>query len=159
MEETFTKVVENIFTNWTALTLAIDNGMAGPNYMQTISESIDYMAKYCLCEENVQINDIAEALEDILDEEFNTICEDGSPKEIATVLFKFVSLLKEGNLAQFEVEYNNLPLSKVSLSKAQSYTPHQGSSSSQDDVSMVEDDNTSAIDKSEWTEVRSRRKH
>lgn len=36
------------------------------------------MTKYCLYETNLDVNGIQEALEDILDEEFETVCEDGS---------------------------------------------------------------------------------
>lgn len=38
------------------------------------------MVQYCLYESNVDPNGIEEALDDILDQEFDTICEDGSTK-------------------------------------------------------------------------------
>lgn len=44
------------------------------------------MVQYCLYEPNVQVEDIQEALEDIMDEEFDTVCEDGSPRGKYTIL-------------------------------------------------------------------------
>lgn len=48
------------------------------------------MAQYCICNDHVQIEDIQDALEDIMDEEFDTVCEDDSPK--GTVLFLFKNM-------------------------------------------------------------------
>lgn len=56
----------------------------------------NYMVQYCLYEHNVDAEGIQDALEDILDQEFETICEDDSPKQIAPILYKFTVLLKEG---------------------------------------------------------------
>lgn len=94
--------------------------------LQTAIECINYMVQYCLYEPNIDVSSIEEVLEDILDEEFETICEDSSPKgkisylmfysiikyiilEVATILFKFVQLIKEGNMEECEIEYKKLP--------------------------------------------------
>lgn len=47
-----------------------------------VSQAIDYVSNYCLNSENVQQADIKEELEDMLDEEFDTICEDDSPSGV-----------------------------------------------------------------------------
>lgn len=61
-----------------------------------------------------------------MDDEFDTICEDDSPKgkflfgtqlliysiaiaEIAHILYKFMQLLRDDRQADFQNEYNNLP--------------------------------------------------
>lgn len=36
------------------------------------------MTKYCLSDADITVTEIEEAIEDIMDEEFNTICEDDS---------------------------------------------------------------------------------
>lgn len=41
---------------------------------------INYMIEYCLNESNVDVDSIQEALDDVMDQEFDTICEDGSTK-------------------------------------------------------------------------------
>lgn len=80
MEEAFSKVVENIFNNWSALKLAVNHSMGGSNSKQTAKECMSYMVQYCLYEHDIDVYKIQEALEDIMDEEFETICEDDSPK-------------------------------------------------------------------------------
>lgn len=41
---------------------------------------MNYMVQFCLYENDIEAFKIQEALEDIMDEEFETICEDDSPK-------------------------------------------------------------------------------
>lgn len=41
---------------------------------------MNYMVQFCLFENDIDVYKIQEALEDLLDEEFETICEDESPK-------------------------------------------------------------------------------
>lgn len=41
---------------------------------------MNYMTQYCISNERIEVDDIQDVLEDILDEEFDTTCEDDSPK-------------------------------------------------------------------------------
>lgn len=41
---------------------------------------MNYMSQYCICNDRIEVEEIQEVLEDILDEEFDTVCEDDSPK-------------------------------------------------------------------------------
>lgn len=148
MEEAFGKILERIFNNWFALKLAVDHSMGGPNSkqvgkvtiptpneihlacFQTAIDCMNYMVQYCLYENDIDVYMIQKTLEDIMDEKFDTICEDESPKgnilfqinvlgqlsicfdtilEIATILFRFVQLMKDGNLQQCEEEFQKLP--------------------------------------------------
>lgn len=52
--------------------------------------------QYCITESNLEIENIQDEIEEMLDQEFNTVCEDGSPKEIAQLLYKFLMLWKQG---------------------------------------------------------------
>lgn len=47
-------------------------------FSQTATEIKDYVFNYCTKNENVDESEIAEILNDIIDEEFDTICEDNS---------------------------------------------------------------------------------
>lgn len=116
---------------------------------------MNYMVQYCLNEQNAQIDDINEALEDLLDEEFNTICEDNSPKEVAAVLYKFAQLIKSGNESEYTLEYQKLPpVTDNWLQNPQPQVAQQiaSDSSSSDEETAMEQD-------SEWTQVKSRRKN
>ncbi|VEN34725.1 unnamed protein product [Callosobruchus maculatus] len=176
-EEAFTKIIQHVFNNWTALRLAVEHCMGGPDSKQTALDFMNYMVQFCLYERSVDVDKIQEALEDILDEEFQTICEDGSTKEVAIVLYKFVKLLQDGNTQECELEYQKLPTINAEWLKANieqaKKTMLEGSSSSSED----EDENTSTsqhttnqrstvlptvtetpMEDDGWTEVKSKKK-
>lgn len=56
--------------------------------MQTAIDIINYMTKYCTCDSAIGTDEIREALEDIMDEEFDTICEDDSIPGVNFLLLK-----------------------------------------------------------------------
>lgn len=47
-------------------------------------------------------------LEDIMDEQFDTVCEDDSVKEVSNVLMKFFTLAKEGKIEQVRTEISQM---------------------------------------------------
>lgn len=155
MDSKYRVIVEQIFNNWSALQLAIEHDMGGPNSREVVTQCVDYITQFCLSEPNLQVSDIREALEDIMDEEFDTICEDNSPLEIANLLYRFLLLLKEGNLTQCEQEYQNLPTCKslfpVSQSSPQPASSNSEALPSESQVTPMEED-------SEWTEIKSHRR-
>lgn len=155
MDIQYRVIVEQIFNNWSALRLAVEHDMGGPNSLEVVTQCVDYITQFCLSEQNIQVSDIREALEDIMDEEFDTICEDNSPVEIANLLHRFLLLLKEGNLAQCEQEYRNLPTCKVWFS-TQAQAPVHAPSTSQ--FPVAETQATPMEQDSEWTEIKTRRK-
>lgn len=101
-QELFKEVVENIFNRWTALRLAVEHGMGGPlglnvsvplddpdrpdhemmmmhrSPFQTAIEIINYVTCYCTENKRVDFIDLREVLEEIMDQEFQTICQDES---------------------------------------------------------------------------------
>ncbi|KAJ8925046.1 hypothetical protein NQ315_001217 [Exocentrus adspersus] len=156
MEEAFAKVVQHVFSNWTALKLAVENCMGGPNSKQTAVECMNYMVQYCLFEPGVDAMQIEEALEDILDEEFDTVCEDGSPKEVAMIFFKFLQLIKEGDMQQYEIEYEKLPVMNSEWFNQAKVQTQQAVDA--DSSSSSEEEQTTPMDQDGWTEVKSRKR-
>ncbi|XP_044268968.1 pre-rRNA-processing protein TSR2 homolog [Tribolium madens] len=161
MEEAFNRVVQHIFNNWTALKLAVEYSESGCNPKEVVNDFINYTTQYCLYESNVEPDGIQEALDDILDQEFDTICEDGSTKEIALLLYRFVDLLKQGNTQMFEEEYQKLPIGAMSSSKSIKSQNEDMSEVCEANTSEPNIEKTSEIpmeEDSEWTEVKSRRR-
>ncbi|XP_058451990.1 uncharacterized protein LOC131430796 [Malaya genurostris] len=103
----FKEVVENIFNRWTALRLAVEHGMGGSLGVNTAIEIIDYIT--CFCTENkIDSHDLREVLEEIMDQEFETICEDESIDEISEILIRYLCLLKENKIEQVKTELSRL---------------------------------------------------
>lgn len=47
--------------------------------LQTAVEAVNYVYEYCIGNDNITQAEIQEILVEIMDEEFDTICEDNSP--------------------------------------------------------------------------------
>jgi pre-rRNA-processing protein TSR2 len=63
----------------------------------------------CVTNSKVDEEDVIDLLEDIMDQEFHTVCDDNSIKEISCLLIKYLNMLKNGNLDQIGAELAQWP--------------------------------------------------
>jgi pre-rRNA-processing protein TSR2 len=70
---------------------------------------MEYVTNYCLKNNDLDSDEIKELLEDIMDQEFNTICEDDSTNEISIHLMRFLQMFREGRLPDVAAELAKLP--------------------------------------------------
>lgn len=105
----FKIVVLQIFNNWFALKAAYDHGFGSVNSLQEIRDEIESVCDFFEKSNNIELDVIKAELEAFMDEEFNTILEDGSASDIANVLMKFWNLLNLQDKSQFEAEFQKLP--------------------------------------------------
>ncbi|XP_004923063.1 uncharacterized protein LOC101739155 [Bombyx mori] len=177
----FKPIVDLVLNNWTALQLAVEHGMGAPGGEKTAQLMAVYIARYCV-ENVVDRDELAEVIEDLMDEEFDTVCHDESPKEIANLLILYLTLLKEGHHDELRARIEAMPKCQKWLSQPihESVPPqHHGnpdddttSSSSEDEEELPENvSNVDEIGKDKqdsepmdedvepgWTVVRTRRK-
>jgi pre-rRNA-processing protein TSR2 len=139
---------------------------------QTAIEIMNYVTDYCIKNSELHSDEIKELLEDIMDQEFNTICEDDSTNEISIHLMKFLQMLKEGRIQDVHTELLKLPACVMWIKKGNkiTYVPvdddsdssfdyddsvaqnTQGPSTSGSTTQMMEED----VDPG-WTVVRGKR--
>lgn len=112
----FKPVVDLVLNNWTALQLAVEHGMGAPGGEKTAQLMSVYVARYCV-ENVVCLDDLTEVLEDLMDEEFDTVCHDNSPKEIANCLLTFLTMLKEGRHDELRATIEAMPKCQKWLSQ------------------------------------------
>ncbi|CAH0406217.1 unnamed protein product [Chilo suppressalis] len=112
----FKPIVDLILNNWTALQLAVEQGMGAPGGEKTAQLMSVYIARYCV-ENIVDVSELTEVIEDLMDEEFDTVCHDNSPKEIASLLLMFLSLLKEGRHDELRTRLDAMPKCQKWLSQ------------------------------------------
>ncbi|XP_011189631.1 pre-rRNA-processing protein TSR2 homolog [Zeugodacus cucurbitae] len=143
-QKNFRLVLEKIFNNWQNLRLAVEHGMGGRNGQQLAIEIMDYTYKYCIGNESITQGELQDVLEELLDQEFDTICDDNSIPEICRNLLRYKALCLKGEYAQIESELSKLPQGKDWLRPDVKivYTPVAGedSSSDEDDESGDSDD-------------------
>jgi pre-rRNA-processing protein TSR2 len=87
----------------------------------------------------VDEENLMDLLEDIMDQEFDTICDDNSIKEISVYLIKYLNLLRNGQLEQIRAEISQLPPCEmwiVSGRKINFVSKPDDESSSDDDEEM-----------------------
>lgn len=65
---------------------------------------------YCIQNEmKLDRDDLCDQLEGVLDEDFSTICEDNSTREISMLFVKYLKMCRENRLAEIEAELSLLP--------------------------------------------------
>jgi hypothetical protein len=88
----FTKGVESTLKQWTALELATFHQWGGPGSNERAEALVVEIVELFLGPDKIYKDDIALLLEDYLDVNFSTICEDGSPDELGE---KFCTMWRE----------------------------------------------------------------
>uniref|UniRef100_A0A1A9X471 Pre-rRNA-processing protein TSR2 homolog n=1 Tax=Glossina brevipalpis TaxID=37001 RepID=A0A1A9X471_9MUSC len=141
-QKNFRVIVEKIFNNWQNLRLAVEHGMGGRHGQQVALEIMDYMYKYCIGNENISEGELQLVLEELMDEEFDTICEDGSITEICRHLLRYKQMSLQGQYNEIEIELNKLPSGEEWLSPGAKATCIRvvNDSSSEDEATNTEDD-------------------
>lgn len=112
----FRPIVDLVLNNWTALQLAVEHGMGAPGGEKTAQLMSVYLARYCV-ENVVDREELTEVIEDLMDEEFETVCHDNSPKEVASLLLLFLGLLREGRHDELRNRIEAMPKCQKWLSQ------------------------------------------
>ncbi|XP_059049292.1 uncharacterized protein LOC131844427 [Achroia grisella] len=112
----FKPIVDLVLNNWTALQLAVEHGMGAPGGEKTAQLMAVYVARYCV-ENIVDRHELTELIEDLMDEEFDTVCHDNSPREIASLLLLYLGMLKEGRYDELRMRIEAMPKCQKWLSQ------------------------------------------
>ncbi|XP_065212186.1 pre-rRNA-processing protein TSR2 homolog [Planococcus citri] len=85
----FCDCVISVFGNWSALQLAVDHGMGGSpqETHKKVSDMANSIATLCFSKNVTDGVDIASELEDLMDDNFDTLLEDGSADEVGQLLW------------------------------------------------------------------------
>ncbi|CAL1688248.1 unnamed protein product [Lasius platythorax] len=102
----FLTVTQRIFSNWTALKLAVEHGMGS---VEKAVEFCPYTTEVLYMNEGLTSDQIAAELEDYMDEQLNTILEDDSTVQVAEELLRFYRYCMEGNESTAKTELEKLP--------------------------------------------------
>jgi len=144
-QQIFEKIVELIFSNWTALQLAVDHSLAGlktQEFYQNLYEEVINIFK--VYKDQVEVSDLNENFLDFFSEIFNMDVEDDSPRQVGMLLVDaYKQTFIEGTGMQL---YNNL-LAK-GKSNANKLSQVQGDDDDSDDDNDFDND---AMDTDEAT--------
>lgn len=151
----FLSVTKRVFSNWTALKMAVEHGMGTRD---KANEFCQYITDVIYMNEGLNTSEIACELEDYMDEQFNTELQDYSGNQVAEELFKFYRYCVEGKEAEAVTESEKLPPLQPWMV---SYIPRKSNNVIVQNDSDSESDETETdmqVEDTEWTEVKTRRK-
>ncbi|KIY92516.1 hypothetical protein MNEG_15446 [Monoraphidium neglectum] len=98
----FEEGVTAVFTQWTALCLAVENEWGGPLSVDKANQIIQDVLDWFYDKKEHHADDLELELEDALVQDFNTECEDGSPKQVAATLVELHTQLLQGSTTLLE---------------------------------------------------------
>ncbi|XP_043680673.1 uncharacterized protein LOC122635030 isoform X2 [Vespula pensylvanica] len=159
MEKTkdfFLSVTKRVFSNWTALKLAVEHGMGSIDKADLFCHYItDFIYINGLCS-----SEIACELEDFMDEQFNTELQDLSCKQVAEELYKFYRYCVEGNETQAVIEFEKLPPLQPWIVACLAKKINKGPVAFENDSDSESDEIEESMETedTEWIQVKPRRK-
>jgi pre-rRNA-processing protein TSR2 len=113
-----------------------------PIFLQTAIDFVNYVTDSCVsASTKIYVDDLVDLIEDIMDQEFDTICEDDSIREISTMLLKYLELLRTGQIDLIRAEFSQLPACANWIAPGTQINYVQ----TQDDESSSEDDSNDDI--------------
>lgn len=162
-------IIRSVFSRWTALQIAVTHSMGGYEseekyeaFIHAFGEYLTRSIRSLSSSQTIYECDIQEYLDEILDEEFNTVLDDGSSFELAKLFVRYINLISQGKLNEIEQElqYQQTIHSSVQMSVRNKTNDDEESSSSDDDdeeekETVEEKPKTQSMDIDEdgWTTV------
>jgi pre-rRNA-processing protein TSR2 len=162
---TILPIIRSVFSRWTALQLSVNHSMGGSEsevkYEAFIEAFGEYLTKNI---RSLNESDIQEYLDEILDEEFNTVLDDDSSRELGQLFVRYIHLILEGKLndIQQELQVQQSTISPIQMSIRNENDDDNSSSSESEDDTIEEEEETTTktqsmdIDEDGWTTVHRR---
>lgn len=138
-QDAFRKAVKYILTEWPSLTLAIENGMGGSQAEEKREWMCSTVAEAMIKDRDLDLDDY---LADMVNQEFDTLIEDGSLEYNTQWISKFYKDCLQGRGADVLEAINQASLKKISLGNVMIPKPvcqtQDTSSEDDDDVDIDE---------------------
>lgn len=145
---TLVPIIQSVFSRWTALQLAVAHSMGGPESDAKYQAFIDAFAQYLIRNVRPSVSsssmeqDIQEYLDEILDEEFNTVLDDGSSQELAQLFLRYIQWIHQGKLAdvQQEIQAQQTTAPAIHMSVRNANDDGSSSSSGEDEDDPIDNE-------------------
>jgi len=136
-QEIFEKIVEHIFSNWTALQLAVEHSLGGlrtQEFYQNLYEEV--LNIFNVYKDKVEVSDLNENFLEFFSEIFNMDVEDDSPRQVGMLL---VEAYRKTFIEGTGMEVYNTLVSK-GKSNSSKISKVEGDDSDDDDSDIDNDD-------------------
>ncbi|KAJ8257766.1 hypothetical protein GJAV_G00189460 [Gymnothorax javanicus] len=151
--EVFTEAVRAVLETWPVLQIAVDNGFGGVYSQQKADWMVGVVQQYFHENANLEQYEVEDFLADLMNNEFDTVVDDGSLPQVASQVSQFYSQCKQGKLSEVKGQIAKL-LQKQGTGRAKA-TPVQNPASEEEDDEDGEEEGAEAMDCEEATETNS----
>ncbi|XP_041713022.1 pre-rRNA-processing protein TSR2 homolog isoform X2 [Coregonus clupeaformis] len=114
--ELFTEAVRAVLETWPVLQIAVDNGFGGVYGQQKADWMVDVVQQYFHDNANLQPDEVEDYIADLMNNEFDTVVDDGSLPQVAQKVSQIFTQCQQGKLA--EVKEQIAKLKKKSAERA-----------------------------------------
>ncbi|MED6291420.1 hypothetical protein CHARACLAT_023372, partial [Characodon lateralis] len=123
--ELFTEGVRAVLQSWPVLQIAVDNGFGGVYGQQKADWMVDVVQQYFHDNADLQQYEVEDFLTQLMDQEFDTMVEDGSLPQVSAGLLQLYDQWQQGALQQLQntiqtLAHNKTPRAKVTAPPMQS---------------------------------------
>ncbi|KAJ8047795.1 Pre-rRNA-processing protein TSR2-like [Holothuria leucospilota] len=96
-DEIFRQSICSVFKSWTALQLAVENGCGGPYAREKADWMVDAVFNWFTENDGILPDELGDFIAELLNNEFDTIAEDGSVQQVSKRICLDFDTCKAGN--------------------------------------------------------------
>ncbi|XP_053705652.1 pre-rRNA-processing protein TSR2 homolog [Synchiropus splendidus] len=162
--ELFTDGVRVVLNSWPVLQIAVDNGFGGVYGQQKADWLVDVVQQYFHDNADLQSFEVEDFVAQLMDQEFDTVVDDGSLPQVSQQLMQMFSKYQQGALQELAQSIQTLRLKNTVRSKVTAPPAESDSDSESDSQMECETPQPSAPparpqepDEDGWTVVRKKK--
>ncbi|XP_076860159.1 pre-rRNA-processing protein TSR2 homolog [Brachyhypopomus gauderio] len=156
--EVFTEAVRAVLETWPVLQIAVDNGFGGAHSQQKAEWMVDAVQQYFYDNDDLQPAEVEDFLSDLMNNEFDTLIDDGSLPQVAQKVCEMFQQCQQGRLGEVREHVSQLALknaagrAKVTPVKtpAEEEEEEEEEEESEDEESMECDDPGAGVSGKPW---------
>ncbi|XP_060914369.1 pre-rRNA-processing protein TSR2 homolog [Labrus mixtus] len=136
--ELFSEGVRAVLHSWPVLQIAVDNGFGGVYGQQKADWMVDVVQQYFHDNSDLQQSEVEDFIAQLMDQEFDTVVDDGSLPEVTLSLQQMFTQWQQGALQQLQHTINTLTQKKSQRAKVTAPPPQSDEDSDEDDTQGME---------------------
>ncbi|KAJ8015869.1 hypothetical protein DPEC_G00001010 [Dallia pectoralis] len=130
--ELFTDAVRSVLETWPVLQIAVDNGFGGVYGQQKADWMVDVLQQYFYDNANLQQDEVEDYIADLMDNEFDTVVDDGSLSQVAESISQIFMQCQQGHVAEVKDKIAKLNVKRAERAKV-TPQPNAADEESEDD--------------------------
>ncbi|KAG9270065.1 pre-rRNA-processing protein TSR2 homolog [Astyanax mexicanus] len=144
--ELFGEGVRAVLHTWPVLQIAVDNGFGGAYSQQKAEWMVDAVQQYFHDNSDLQQDEVEDFLSDLMNNEFDTVVDDGSLPQVAQKVCMMFQQCQQGKVAEVREHISQLEAKKAAgrAKVTPVKTPTEEDEDSEDDEESMECDEAGA---------------